>query len=82
MFLKIMSGEDAPDGDSRKTYRLFSHVSSVNFDRRAKGTAVAEVVFDVDSASGVGITLELEGNTYLMNEDGKTIATFGCMPIP
>lgn len=81
MYLKLMSGEDAPDGDSCKTYRLFSHVSSVSFDRRANGTAVAEVVFDVDSASGVGIeTFELEGNAYLMNDDGKTISSFGCMP--
>ena len=33
MYLKIMSGENAPDGDSRKTFRILDEVVAVNFDR-------------------------------------------------
>jgi len=33
VYLKIMSEEDAPDGDSRKTFRILADVLSVEFTR-------------------------------------------------
>ncbi len=76
MYLKIMSGEDAPDGDSRKTFRILGNVAAVNFSRQGQ-KAVAEVTF----ASGPGETFFPEGNCYLLStENGDTIASFGAAP--
>jgi hypothetical protein len=91
MYLKIMSGENAPDRDPRKTFRLLSGVSSVNFTRTiaprdvtkpenrlvANQGAKIEVTFE-DAA---GETFWPEGNCYLMNDAGVTVATFGVAPI-
>jgi hypothetical protein len=34
MYLKIMSGENAPDGDTRKTFRLLDEVIAVRAARQ------------------------------------------------
>lgn len=75
MFLKIMSGEDAPDSDSRKTFQLLDHVASAEFERE-NGRALAHVLF----VSGEEESYPLEGNAYLMNDAGKTVASFGSAP--
>lgn len=79
MYLKLMSGEDAPDSDSRKSFTIHSGVLSCDFGRNGpQGQATAYVVFE----RGDPETFTLEGNAYLMNEAGKTIGQFGPMPIP
>ena len=42
MFLKMMSGENAPDGDSRKTFRILDDVTAVDFRRDPQGIALAQ----------------------------------------
>ena len=76
MFLKIMSGENAPDGDSRKSFRLLDNVTMVDFRRGPQGIALAHVAFETGPAEN----FEPGGNCYLLNDDGDTIASFGIMP--
>lgn len=72
MFLKVMSGENLPDGDSRKTFTLHCDVTAVEFSRKNDAAAV-KVYFEEDDPE----TFPLLGNVYLMNNEGKTIAMFG-----
>lgn len=72
MFLKIMSGEDVPDSDTRKSFQLFDHVESADFVRE-DGKPQVHVVFD----DAPDETFDLLGNCYLMNDGGKTVASFG-----
>lgn len=78
MLLKIMSGENAPDSDSRKTFQLLDGVLSVHFKRDKDKAAAVKVVFDNGDDPE---TFKLVGNCYLMNGDGKTIASFGPMAL-
>lgn len=74
MFVKIMSGEDAPDCDARKTYSLFDNVTAVDFTRNIQTKkAEARMVF----TDGDPEIVPVEGNAYVMNEAGDTIACFG-----
>jgi hypothetical protein len=75
MFLQIMSGEGCADSDSRKSFRLLDDVTAVVFSRTSEGPT-AEVTF----GEGPGETFWLAGNCYLMNDQGKTIASFGVAP--
>lgn len=81
--LKVMSNEDIPDNDARKTYCLYSDVDSVSFSRQSDGTAMAHlwVKEPVKTAMVPGFVevekhVQVTGNCYLMNENGKTISTF------
>ena len=95
MYLKIMSGDNAPDGDSRKTFRILDEVVAVNFDRIiapkdekkpehrlvANRGPKAEVTFKAQAGlPPITETFWPEGNCYLMNEAGDTIASFGVAP--
>jgi hypothetical protein len=75
MYLKIMSGEDAPDDDPRKMFQMHDHVSTCVFLRRGKDV-IAEVVFDDDQCE----TFEVPGNAFLMNAEGLTVASVGSAP--
>lgn len=77
MYLKLMSGEDAPDCDSRKSFTIHAGVTSCSFARDSTGNAHVVVGFE----SGEPETIRLVGNAYLMNEAGKTIGQFGPMPL-
>lgn len=72
MFLKIMSGENSPDSDSRKAFHLLDHVESADITRD-DGKATVAVTF----ADGGQEDFEIPGNAYLMNSAGETVATFG-----
>ena len=76
MFLKMMSAENAPDGDSRKTFRLLDDVAAVDFRRDPDGKAVAAVTF----RQGPGEYYSPGGNCYLLNDAGDTVASFGVAP--
>ncbi len=76
MFLKMMSAENAPDGDSRKTFRLLDDVTAVDFRRDPDGKAVAAVTF----RQGPGEFYSPGGNCYLLNDAGDTVASFGVTP--
>lgn len=77
MFLKIMGGEDAPDSDTRKTFQLLDKVASAAFVREGDKAKVA-VMFD----NGDQEEFPCDGNAYLMNEAGDTVARFGAAQIP
>lgn len=77
MFLKIMSGENAADNDSRKMFYLFDRVASVEFLRQ-EGRAIANVIFD----GGAEENFPVPGNAYVMNDMGKTVASFGSAQLP
>lgn len=89
VIVKIMGGEDAPDSDTRHTYKLFTDVVKTEFVREGdeahvwlwfrEDHRVGEVY-----ASGVSEPerFMLDGNVYIMNNDGKTISSFGPAPIP
>ena len=74
--VKIMSSEDIPDSDSRKGFHLISGVKSVMPMRGEDGRAFVSLHYP----DGSGEHVEIQGNAYIMNENGKTIAAFGCAP--
>ncbi len=86
MIVKIMSGENAPDDDTRKTFQLHTGVIATAFERRPMGDAPAAVVLTFEPRAPVNEpttgTFPVHGNVYVMNEAGKTIASFGAAPIP
>lgn len=82
MLVKIMGAEDAPDDDSRKTFRILSDVIDVEFTRNQEHPhyALVRVLFGQPGAPGE--TFNAPGNVYVMNDNGKTVASFGSAPIP
>jgi hypothetical protein len=84
MYVKLMSCEDAPDHDTRKRFRLLGDVSGVDFERVAIGGAdggsfpQARVTF----RDGTVEHFSMEGNAYVMSDEGKTISSFGHGWIP
>lgn len=89
VIVKLMGGEDAPDSDTRHTYKLFTDVVKTEFVREGD-EAFVWLWFREDHrvgevyASGVSEPerFTLDGNVYIMNNDGKTISSFGPAPIP
>lgn len=75
MLVKIMSGEDAPDDDTRKVFKILGDVTAAEFSR-AKGKPEVEVAF----RNGTVETFPCPGNVYLMNDNGDTVASFGSAP--
>lgn len=72
LFVKIMSAEDAPDNDPRKSFQLLANVESAVF-LREDGKAHVAVLFK----NGDQEDFDVGGNCYLMNEAGETVARFG-----
>lgn len=82
MFLKLMSDENIPDSDTRKSYRLLARVDAVHFNRSPEApepshNARAYVTFE----GGEREEFDLVGNAYVMNDTGKTIEKFGIHPL-
>lgn len=77
LIVKIMSGEDMPDDDTRKSHRLLDGIEYVEFHRRP-GAPVVRIVPAGDGAEAFDI--DIEGNVYVMNAAGKTISSFGVAP--
>lgn len=79
MYLKVMSGEDLSDSDSRKQFRVFAGIKWCRFDRdHPSKMPHAMVEYD----DGRNAEVDLDGNAYLLNETGKTIASFGVSTPP
>jgi hypothetical protein len=77
LIVKMMSGEDCPDDDTRKSYKLKSGVLDVEFARDGDD-AIAWLWFLGGNGLPVGPEkFLLTGNCYVMNEAGKTISSFG-----
>lgn len=84
MMLKIMSGESYPDSDNRKTFRLITDVSDVDFRRRddaainmsSRAACKEAVRAHVTFTDGSEEAFPVLGTAFLMNDDGKTVAQF------
>ena len=78
MIVKMMSQENAPDDDSRKTYRIVSDVKTVEFVRKmAAGKDTDEGIAVLEMKDGSWQEAHLYGNAYVMNDAGKTVSSFG-----
>ena len=73
MYLKMMDGYDQSDSDPRKTFTIFDDVTSVNFNI-IDGKPTVYVCF----RTGGDERYDVHGNVYVMNDTGKTIATYSC----
>lgn len=73
MFLKLMSDEDLPDNDSRKSYTLIERVEEVRFARDAGGAPFVEYI----DTHGARMDRALYGNAYVYNDIGHVIDAFG-----
>lgn len=89
LIVKIMGAENAPDDDPRKTFQLHTGVIATAFLRRSENepdAPPASVCLTFEPRSPVNEpwtgTFPVHGNVYVMNEAGKTIASFGAAPIP
>ena len=89
LYLKMMSGEDLPDSHGSKTFQLVGVDEACGFklfrldkehetDDHPEGSPGIVVYLSVDRLER--ICYYPEGNTYIMNGDGKTIGTFSHMP--
>jgi hypothetical protein len=78
LYLKAMSSQDLPDTDPMKHYTLYPVP-----DDSALAFGVSDVSADGVRASwftNKGLqTVELEGNAYVLNAQGKTIASHGVL---
>jgi hypothetical protein len=72
MIVKFMSDEDMADACNAKQFRLFSDVRNIDFTRNDDGEPLAWLTFRDGSMQTVGP----QGNTYVMDDTGKTIETF------
>lgn len=72
LIVKVMSDESIPDEDSRKVHRVYSDVERVHFVRQANGVTSAILTTKNDEI----LEVVLNGNCYIMNENGKTISSF------
>ena len=78
LLVKMMSSEDTPDTDSRKSHQLFTDVVKVEFQRGECGEGYMDLLFkDSEDVE----TFDVVGNVYVMNESGKTISQFGASPL-
>jgi hypothetical protein len=80
MYVKIMGDENAPDSDPRKTFNIYA-VDSAEFYRDSEGRARVFLNRSVDGVEG-DEDLPVIGNAYIMNAEGKTIASMGSAPLP
>ncbi len=82
MYVKIMSSENIPDADSRKSYRLLAGVISVIFNRAPEAPISSDIPhIYVTFEDSTTESFELYGNVYVLNESGKTIEKFGVAPV-
>jgi hypothetical protein len=84
MLLKLMSNDGWPDADTRKRFMLVDKVAAVRFERETVSLkkpnqrirhriAVAHASFDDGSTE----TFALQGNAYVLSDDGKIVSAFG-----
>lgn len=86
LIVKMMSGENAPDDDTRKAFRLITGVVDVRFDRQADDpnadTSPVPVMYVwYGDRQERPDAFCVAGNVYIMNESGRTVASFGPMPL-
>lgn len=86
LIVKIMSAEDTADSDTRKSFALHAGVKTAVFERRGDGSSEDPRTFTrpwltMTFDDGEQGAFEPQGNVYVMNERGQTIASYGVAPI-
>lgn len=90
LIVKIMSDDNLPDDDSRKTYTMYGNVQSVSWVRQGDDYCFARMYIrdDVKTAAVQGFSehevradIGSNCNAYVMNDRGKTIGSFCATPI-
>jgi len=83
LIAKIMSNENLPDSDSRKSYKLIPVPDNHEIEFRRLNLSIPEMIFHALFGDSDPITVPLQdsGNVYIL-ENGKTISTFGSAPPP
>lgn len=86
MYVKLMSDQNLPDNDSRKSFRLLANVEAVFFNRHPEAPEgpegkdwppTAYMTFSDGTQEGFALV----GNVYILSDSGKTIEKFGIHPI-
>lgn len=81
MLIKIMSNEDIADDNSSKDCLIVSGVTSVKYHKNIPTTeAILTLSYEKPIEGLVKEDFVLNGNAYLMNDNGKTIQSFYPMP--
>jgi hypothetical protein len=88
LIVKIMSAEDTADSDTRKGFLLHSGVRFACFERIGTGENDDPRTFTRPwltlhflEPTAESLSFEPQGNVYVMNEAGKTVASYGVAPI-
>lgn len=82
MLLKLMGQENMADEDSRKTSQIIDDVQEVKFTYLFTGEAALAVQYRRPNRGVTSETFVLKANAYLMNDNGKTIQGYSCIPGP
>ena len=80
LYIKMMADEDKPDTDQWKDYTMFTVESNETFSFEKEHVDAANRVryyLQISKKDGSFISTALTGNVYIMNEQGKTIASHG-----
>lgn len=87
LIVKIMSSENLPDDDPRKSFALYGNVASVTWVRQGEYCFARMYVRDDVKTSAVPgfseheVLHDVTANAYVMNERGKTVGSFCANPI-
>ena len=78
MFVKIMGRENLPDGDPCKTFQLVQagNTGQARMIRRPEEDGGPYVQIDDPSPGVEPYCIPVTGNVYVLNDDGRTIASF------
>lgn len=83
LIVKIMSTEEYFDDDPRKTYMVYGNVASVGWIRNTDGSCMARMYIrdetktvEVSGFSEHEVLVDVPAYAYVMNERGKTVASF------
>ncbi len=77
LYVKIMSGEDLSDTDQKKHYTIVPVQNSevMRFCTNEEGEGQEKYALEVHHPDGTHESHALTGNAYVMNEQGRTIAS-------
>lgn len=75
MYLKLMTGDhNVPDSDPLKSFRLMQQVVDVEVQRESSGALTSVTALFEDGSQE---TFLCSGRVYIMNDQGRTVASFG-----
>jgi hypothetical protein len=77
LYLKLMSGQDLPDGNPSHNFTLLEIPDGgrIDFEETEIGSVQPAIYARVTYADQTSKTIELTGNAYVLNSQGKTIAS-------